>query len=86
MTCYVDELRTWRSGDWCHLMADTDAELHRMAYACGIHYASFQGDHYDLRPSKRRIAMAYGAVEVSSRFLVRLRRQRRSQSDNGRAG
>lgn len=81
MAVYVDALRkTSRSHDWpwshhCHMMADTLDELHDMALRISLRRDYFQRDHYDLVSSRRKLAVAAGAVEVSSRMLVLLRQQ-----------
>lgn len=62
----------------CHMMADSDGELHNMATAIGLLREWFQGDHYDVSKGKRLIAIGMGAKEVDSRFLVELRRKRRA--------
>ena len=64
---------------WCHMTTDGDIEeLHRMAEKIGLKRAYFQNHvqpylrHYDLactpkkdgRPTKRDLAIRYGAVEV----------------------
>jgi len=54
----------------CHMIADTDAELHAMAAAIGIARRWYQGDHYDIALSKRAAAIARGAVEISMRELA----------------
>ena len=61
----------------CHMMATAEEELHAMAAAVGLKRKWFQGDHYDLCQTKRAAAVRLGAHEVSSQFLVELRRQRR---------
>lgn len=77
MTVRVDELRVWPTrircfkGGSCHLSADTLDELHAFAALLGLRREWFQKhprmDHYDLTPSKRALAVALGAVEVSAR-------------------
>ena len=50
------------------------AELHAFASEIGLRRKWFQGGphpHYDLRPSRRRLAVSKGAEEVDSRNLVR---------------
>lgn len=59
-----------RNGDmWCHLSSTPDdadfAELHRLAAHIGMRRAWFQGDHYDLTPGRRRLAVRAGAVEIT---------------------
>lgn len=75
MTIFVDQLQTWPSGPWCHLWMDDGTEdsdvLHLFAESIGLKrkwsqcsrssWGSFY--HYDLRPSKRVLAIASGAVE-----------------------
>lgn len=76
---YVDELFTAtprteqarRHGtQWCHMTCDGDLEeLHRMAERIGLKRAYFQPQHllphYDLTPSKRALAVRYGAQETT---------------------
>jgi hypothetical protein len=56
---------------WCHLISDTDdldkAELHAFALKIGLRRQWFQGNHYDLTESKRKLAVIFGAREASSR-------------------
>lgn len=77
MTVYVDPLKDWgwRLGPSCHMIADTDEELHAMADAVGMKrsWAQEMGNpnrymrHYDLVASRRKRAVALGAVEISHR-------------------
>ncbi len=49
-------------------------ELHAFAARIGLSRRWFQAGprpHYDLRPSKRRLAVSEGAEEVGTRDLVR---------------
>ena len=77
MTVYVDDLFGWpRRGLWCHMMTDCDVEeLHAMAHAIGLKRGWFQDHplhpHYDLRPSKRILAVKNGAIEVSRQEIVK---------------
>lgn len=62
---------------WCHMIADTDDELHEMADKLGMRRAWFQGDHYDLVPSKRGLAIRFGAIPLERReFFTKLREYR----------
>ncbi|CAN5387261.1 DUF4031 domain-containing protein [soil metagenome] len=77
MTVLVDPLRPYPrarlpSALWCHMVSDSGLdELHELAGVIGLRRAWFQGDHYDLTPGGRAAAVAAGAVEVSSREVVR---------------
>lgn len=77
MTVMVDELRVWphahgcfRAGS-CHLTSSSLDELHVFAARLGLRREWFQehpiASHYDLTPSKRALALHYGAVFVSAR-------------------
>jgi hypothetical protein len=72
MPVYVDDARN-RFGRMlmCHMLADTPAELHAMADRIGVKRKWFQRDasapHYDICQSKRALAVAAGAVEVTER-------------------
>lgn len=82
---YVDKLRTyndtWYSNDqakrngrrhghqWCHMVADTEEELHAFAARLGLkrswaHRRRNGKCHYDLVPTKRARAVVLGAQEV----------------------
>lgn len=65
---------------WCHMIADTEGELHAMASRIGCRREWFQGDHYDLTPKRRAAAVAAGAVEVGRRELVAIRRRLRARA------
>lgn len=80
MSVYVDDMRA-KFGRlvMCHMMADSEAELHGMADRIGVARRWCQGDHYDVCLSKRALAVGHGAVEVTQRDLVILRRGLRSQ-------
>jgi hypothetical protein len=49
----------------CHMIADTEAELHAMAARIGVARRWYQGDHYDIALSKRALAVAAGAREIT---------------------
>lgn len=65
---------------WCHMFADTEEELHAMAERIGMRREWFQdrrkGDHrfphYDLVPSKRALAVKFGAEQVDRRRFCEL--------------
>ncbi|SHJ68197.1 Protein of unknown function [Roseomonas rosea] len=83
MTVYVDDMRA-RLGKMilCHMIADTDAELHAMAARIGVARRHHQGppqhdSHYDIALSKRALAVKAGAVELTRRELVEMLIERR---------
>lgn len=91
---YVDPLVKYRiankalkkyGSSWCHLGCDGDVqELHAFAEKIGLKREWFQSHsvpHYDLVPSKRQLAVANGAVEVSAMDLVRKCRKRKLQDE-----
>lgn len=75
MTVYVDDMQAsftpkhanTRRYVMCHMIADTDKELHAMAARIGVARSWYQGDHYDIAKSKRALAIEYGAVEITWR-------------------
>jgi Protein of unknown function (DUF4031) len=86
MTCYVDTLRAYpdaglRSTHYCHLLADSRAELHAMAGAVGMPRRAFQDHpwrwHYDLPAELRQRVLELGAEEVEMHAVGRLLRTRR---------
>ena len=80
MTIYVDPLmgHGWQLHGHtvhnCHLFSDADVnELHAFAERMGMKRERFQDKripHYDLIPTRRRLAVACGAVEVDLRQAV----------------
>ena len=76
MTVYVDNARIpFGRMSMCHMLADTEDELHAMAFLIGIRRKYFQGDHYDICLRARGQAIRNGAVEVTSREIVEVRRR-----------
>ena len=73
MAVYVDEPIYERWGlRWCHLTADTAAELHDFAAALGLERSRFQSkpgrpwvDHYDITEQRRGEAVAMGAIAIT---------------------
>lgn len=49
---------------------DSLDELHLFAASIGVPERGFQGDHYDIPAHVREVAVASGALAVSSRELV----------------
>lgn len=68
MTVYVDDMRA-RFGRMimCHMIAETEAELHHMAFRIGVSRFWYQGNHYDVCLAKRALAVRYGAKEITMR-------------------
>lgn len=68
MTVYVDDMRArFRDCIMCHMIADTEEELHAMAERIGIARRWYQGDHYDVSLERRALAVTYGAREITWR-------------------
>lgn len=67
---YVDQFPSgwgrWSGGG--HMLANDLDALHAMAVRIGLRRSWFQGDktfaHYDVMASKRRLALAAGAIEI----------------------
>lgn len=87
MTVYVDDMHLSELGrlgrmKMCHMIADTDEELHAMADRIGVARRWFQlpgtyKRHYDVAMSKRALAVAAGAVPITMSQMGRLVRNRR---------
>lgn len=74
MSVYIDP-PTWPGHGrlWSHLISDQSyEELHVFAASIGCPPRAFERDHYDLPSHRYADAVAAGAVEVSSREVVRL--------------
>ena len=68
VTVYVDDMRArLREHIMCHMIGDTEAELHDMAGRIGIARRWYQGDHYDVTLDRRALAVALGAREITWR-------------------
>lgn len=80
MSILVDPLIDYGRGPnghkvWCHMMSDGGIDdLHAMAARIGLRRSWFQNKpghpHYDLTPSKRALAVRYGAEQVSSVEMI----------------
>jgi len=88
MAVYVDDMRAaYGRMVMCHMLADTDDELHAMAARIGVARRWWQspektsGSHYDIALSKRALAVAAGAVEITMRQAgaMNIRRRRTGQ-------
>lgn len=84
MSVYVDPLVQWgtvtspkcfRTAPSCHMYADTLEQLHQMAAQIGMRRAWFQDDprlpYYDLVASRRKSAVARGAIEHTHTQMAR---------------
>ncbi|MDO0934098.1 DUF4031 domain-containing protein [Streptomyces sp. DG2A-72] len=74
MTLYIDP-PTWPGHGrmWSHLVSDVSYdELHTFAEGLGVPRRAFERDHYDIPSHRYADVVAAGAVEVSSREVVRL--------------
>ncbi|GGP61391.1 DUF4031 domain-containing protein [Streptomyces sp. L500] len=76
MTLYIDPPNWPGHGRmWSHLVSDVSFdELHTFAAGLGLPCQAFDGDHYDVLSTTYGDAVRLGAVEVSSREVVRLLR------------
>ncbi|MFC4513806.1 DUF4031 domain-containing protein [Streptomyces ehimensis] len=76
MTLYIDPPNWPGHGRmWSHLVSDVSFdELHTFAAGLGLPDQAFDGDHYDVLSTTYGDAVRLGAVEVSSREVVRLLR------------
>ncbi len=86
MAVYVDWMgptipsESWRYKKGCHLLADSEDELHRFAKMLGLKQSWFQPrpqfPHYDLTFRKRRAALLNGAIEVDLDWYKKRREKR----------
>lgn len=73
MAVYVDDMRAgYGRMVMCHMIADTDEELHAMADRIGVARRWFQKPgtprrHYDIALTKRALAVQAGAIEITWR-------------------
>jgi hypothetical protein len=89
VTVYVDDMKA-RLGRMvmCHLIADTDEELHAMAALLGVarrwHQAPPRHEsHYDIALGKRMKAVAAGAVQINQRQAAAMTARRRTTGSLG---
>lgn len=77
MAVYVDDMHLTDLGrlgrmKMCHMIADSDEELHAMADRIGVERKHHQAagtarSHYDIAKSKRALAVAAGAIQITMR-------------------
>ncbi|MBN0045031.1 DUF4031 domain-containing protein [Streptomyces actuosus] len=93
MTVYIDPPGWPGHGRlWSHLVSDSSYdELHAFAARLGVPPRAFERDHYDIPSDRYADVVGAGAVEVSSREVVRLlhgsglRRRKRARAVPGGA-
>ena len=77
MTVYVDDAYIpYGRMKMCHMVADTEEELHEVADKIGMKREWFQDKsmpHYDVGMGKRALAVEQGAVEITMRELIALK-------------
>ncbi len=90
MAVYVDNMRApFGRMLMCHMIADTHEELILMALIIGvsrrwIQQAGQHGEHFDVCLSKRRLAIARGAILISWPDLGRRTHARRGEAERER--
>src|SRR5262245_36072401 len=71
MAVYVDTMRApFRGSVMCHMIADTEGELHAMSAAIRVPRRSYQRDHYDVPLDRKLLALERGAREIGMRELA----------------
>lgn len=84
MTVYVDEMRAkYGRMVMCHMVADSDDELHEMAARIGVARKWHQKpgtphSHYDVCLAMRKHAVRLGAVEIDRYGMVAIIKRKRS--------
>lgn len=82
---YVDDMQAgYGRMKMCHMVADTDEELHAMASKIGVARRWHQKpgtpqSHYDICLSKRALAVSLGAKEITQRETVLIVRRKQEQ-------
>ena len=88
MTVYVDNYNADHGRMvMCHMVADTQKELHEMASKIGVDRKWFQRrlsmpwrDHYDICLAKKKLAVRYGAIEITVSQLGKLLREKKREA------
>lgn len=92
MTVYVDDMNAlYGRMKMCHMLADTDEELHAMADRIGVARKWWQdpakmtvsGSHYDIALSKKALAIAAGAIAITWRQAGAMNTRRRVTGELG---
>ncbi len=80
MSVYVDDMRAqFGRMIMCHMIADTTDELLAMAFRIGVarrwlQHAGTSREHFDISLGRRALAVKSGAVEITQRELVKMRK------------
>lgn len=83
MAVYVDSMfAPYRGMKMCHMVADSRQELLDMVDKIGvdrkwIQHKGTPREHFDIAASKRKLAVSFGAVEVTRRELGQILRKKR---------
>lgn len=89
MPVYVDDMRAkYGRMVMCHMIADTDDELHAMADAIGVSRRWHQAppkhrSHYDIALTKRAAAVAAGAIPITWRQTAMMTARRQATGELG---
>lgn len=90
MAVYVDNMRAkFGRMIMCHMIADSDDELHAMADAIGVarrwhQAAGTYRSHYDIAVSKKALAIQHGAKEITMRELGFILNSRKPVKDGAK--
>lgn len=91
MAIYVDDMRAkYGRLVLCHMLANSDEELHAMAAKIGVARKWWQspektaGSHYDIALSKKALAIQYGAIEITWRQAGAMNSRRRVTGELGK--
>lgn len=88
MTVYVDDMRAeFRGMIMCHMTADSDEELLEMAKKLGLkpawhQYPGTWKSHFDIALSKRKLAISFGAKQITQRESVEQSKTRYASSQS----
>ncbi len=84
MAVYVDDMNAgYGRMKMSHMLADSDEELHAMAFSIGVARkwwqspATTSGSHYDIALSKKALAIEAGAVQITLRQAAAMNIRRR---------
>lgn len=90
MTVFVDDMNAiYGRMKMCHLLADSDQELHEMADKIGVDRRWWQAppkhdSHYDIALSKKALAIQFGAIEITWRQAGCMNRRRKVTGQLGK--